>query len=1520
MICYTATDFRLSAKSKIINNKGHMKINAGIIILVTFLHITTVSGNITVENADTIWNSSVNLVSDDVINSSDAPPQNVSLIYLKDVDTIWNTSIIPASEDIINPDEAQPQNITTIFVKDVDTVWKQDLIQSTDLIPPNTNIIMNETSSTTETLFETVISQSSSLNTSITGDLSGSLNFTSLETVLINSGSFAGEGFSKGGWSATIEGVSYDGNWQGVLFEKPDERRIYIKGTVAGGLKGIVEGYLTESVNGSGIYDQYYATWTISQMGIYTVYSKIDVNGTINYGTKNEYSSELYALQTFIEGKASGHYNGSLSVVLTHVRIDNVTNPYYGQGFSIISYVSEYGSGEGWTYDSVNSPGIVGMKGLFVEPLMGIASGVLDESGGSRVLSISIERIDIGSPPMAYLYVKIWGPERISPGQTVQYIIEYRNTGLMALENAEIRVELPEEMEYKYSSENSTYDSLTHSVTLDLEKINAKSNDFSFVTVYIPWGLSPHTFLKVKSIAYMGAPSASQMDGNVFNIGDSVITTDQTYVFDQLYGNLIWIINPGHSGKIFGETANNMFYVYYDIGVSGWSFHDTLKPYFCGNSPVLMSDVADYAKNAQFDEYSQATMVAVAWDESDQGNKLACNKKGNAFPSWDRGILQINSAVWENAADTIVFDPYSAFKWSHDNIYSTPRGINHWDSYEHGGYKNKLKSARDIVNPARINWDIRKSINNIDTDSIDFGTFDINGDSRPGSIDLTSIVDLRITDVPIEFDANINDITITGDIKQFIDKNTISFSQNPINIGEKSTLSVTANVLPDTPPNLYQGKLTFNYDLDSGKEPRINIPVSIDLVLNIPSCSAPNGQTNTYNVDCTPTPTPTPTTTPTPTPTTTPTPTPTTTPTPTPIQTQISESEFDSEIIVAGDPNIKYGPDGFILPDQRLNYTVEFENEGEGIAFGVYLTDILDEDLDDSTLDIGPVLSKKNGSIIAPPGTYNPSTRTITWFVGEVGSKEGGYANYSINARSDAEEGTEIINFATVYFPSVPETTRTNGIVSIIDVTPPRYSNAGQDESVVIAGEAAEVYAYWQDGVRLNHTWLKTNESGIWQNVSYLEHSGYKSWSNFTIQTTKEGEVCWKIHANDTAGNENVTPVLCFNVLPDTTPPQSISNLSLAAAGTTWLNFTWDNPPDIDFSHAVFYLNGTFITNISAPQNFYNITELTPDTLYGLGTHTVDISDNTNETWKNATARTLAAPDIVPPLISITSPLGIVYTTSTIPLIFTIEDTSSIEWINYSLDGAENVTVSGSTLLTDLADSAHIIVIYAKDSAGNIGSASVDFTVNAAQRDTIPPAIESITLYPSNATSGARINISISASDNIGVVEVTANGTLLANVGGLWNGGITAASSAGTYTITIRANDSAGNSAERAASYKVVAPTGSLGVGVAPKTTTASISGATIDYTVKIKSLQNFDDIVRVNVTMDGLSASYQMPLEWFSWNNQTVRVASNSTISLPLRLTIPLGQQAGRKAFKVRANSTFWMTTAYDSGVITIS
>ncbi len=86
------------------------------------------------------------------------------------------------------------------------------------------------------------------------------------------------------------------------------------------------------------------------------------------------------------------------------------------------------------------------------------------------------------------------------------------------------------------------------------------------------------------------------------------------------------------------------------------------------------------------------------------------------------------------------------------------------------------------------------------------------------------------------------------------------------------------------------------------------------------------------------------------------------------------------------------------------------------------------------------------------------------------------------------------------------------------------------------------------------------------------------------------------------------------DVQPDTTPPASITNLQ-SKTSSFFINWTWDNPSDPDFSHVMVYVNGNWQLNTS--NEFYNVS-LAPGN-FTLSTHTVDSSGNINYTWVNNT-------------------------------------------------------------------------------------------------------------------------------------------------------------------------------------------------------------------------------------------------------------------------------------------------------------
>ena len=126
----------------------------------------------------------------------------------------------------------------------------------------------------------------------------------------------------------------------------------------------------------------------------------------------------------------------------------------------------------------------------------------------------------------------------------------------------------------------------------------------------------------------------------------------------------------------------------------------------------------------------------------------------------------------------------------------------------------------------------------------------------------------------------------------------------------------------------------------------------------------------------------------------------------------------------AKDPNAKRGPAGDMLAGDTFDYTVEYENVGEGIAYGVFITDTLSDLFDDSTLSLGG-----NGS-------YSPGSRMIFWEVGDLppkgepGSK--GEVNFSVKLKAGTPDGATVSNQAVVFFPSVPEETPTNSVLNTV--------------------------------------------------------------------------------------------------------------------------------------------------------------------------------------------------------------------------------------------------------------------------------------------------------------------------------------------------------------------------------------------------------------------------------------------------------------------------------------------------------
>lgn len=136
------------------------------------------------------------------------------------------------------------------------------------------------------------------------------------------------------------------------------------------------------------------------------------------------------------------------------------------------------------------------------------------------------------------------------------------------------------------------------------------------------------------------------------------------------------------------------------------------------------------------------------------------------------------------------------------------------------------------------------------------------------------------------------------------------------------------------------------------------------------------------------------------------------------------------------DPNAMYGPNGQVSPGQTMSYTVEFENIGDGTAYGVYITDIFGQYLDAANLAFRDAyLVDWTSGARTPasfPHAFDATSGMLTVLAGEFGPKQGGSFIVDVKLRGDTPRGAEISNYATVYFPTSLEATRTNSVVSVV--------------------------------------------------------------------------------------------------------------------------------------------------------------------------------------------------------------------------------------------------------------------------------------------------------------------------------------------------------------------------------------------------------------------------------------------------------------------------------------------------------
>ena len=227
------------------------------------------------------------------------------------------------------------------------------------------------------------------------------------------------------------------------------------------------------------------------------------------------------------------------------------------------------------------------------------------------------------------------------------------------------------------------------------------------------------------------------------------------------------------------------------------------------------------------------------------------------------------------------------------------------------------------------------------------------------------------------------------------------------------------------------------------------------------------------------------------------------------------------------------------------------------------------------------------------------------------------------------------------------------------------------------------------------------------------------------------------------------------------------------------------------------------------------------------------------------------------------------------------------------------------------------LTVHEADGDSNTETKTDYITVTSAV-DTEPPTIESVTLDTYINIPNSSFHVTVEATDNVGVTSVTADGVALTKTGSTWEGDIfiPEGTPEGEYTLTITAQDEAGNTAESSVNYSVVFPQGGFAVAIDPMMSSAS-GGDVKVYQIKIISNENFDDKIHVYMSDEEIPDAYKADFE-FNWTDKTIYLRSGETVELSLEVTIP--QASGYKMFRVYADSMRFRTSGYCTGIVLIS
>ncbi|MBI4897517.1 MAG: hypothetical protein HY827_04025, partial [Actinobacteria bacterium] len=366
-----------------------------------------------------------------------------------------------------------------------------------------------------------------------------------------------------------------------------------------------------------------------------------------------------------------------------------------------------------------------------------------------------------------------------------------------------------------------------------------------------------------------------------------------------------------------------------------------------------------------------------------------------------------------------------------------------------------------------------------------------------------------------------------------------------------------------------------------------------------------------------------------------------------------------------------------------------------------------------------------------------------------------------------------------------------------VDTTPPNTSITASP--AVLSNSAAASFSF---SATETSTFECNLDGGGWSSCTSPKAYASLSAAAHTFQ----------VRATDTAGNADATPATYGWTIDTVAPNTTIDSNPPAMYGSTSAIFSFSADETATFECRI---DAGAWGGCTSSKSYTSLTQTS---------HTFDVRATDGASNVDPTPATYSwTVDTTTPVVAVTSPANNSFLTVSPAVQFSVTEVH-LGATTCSVDGGTASSCS-SPFATSLAQGAHSVVVQHTDQAGNLGSATVNFTLDWTAPNT------SFSATPSNPSAVANPSFSFNSSEGTSSFQCRIDG-------GAWGACVSpknyAGLSEGSHTVQVYATDQSGNADATPASYTwtvdTVAPVVAVSAPVNGSTT--GDSTPTVSFTI----------------------------------------------------------------------------------------